>query len=108
MLSTKRCHCDRPKGAKQSHAFSGDCFVAPVPFAKLGTSPRNDSRRVASTKQKNFGTFGFKSQRPTTEFMLNLTYNFTGVTPGKYKIETTVRDNHSDKKASETVEIEVK
>lgn len=58
--------------------------------------------------QKNFATFGFQSRMPNTEFMLNLTYTFTGLTPGKYKIETTVKDDNSDKKTSKTLEFEIR
>jgi len=57
--------------------------------------------------KRNFGTFPFKSRSHITQFMLNLTYTLTGAEPGKYKIETVVRDNFSPKRASIIQDIEI-
>lgn len=45
--------------------------------------------------KKGFGKWGFTTQgRPLFDFYLTLTYNFTGIKPGKYFILTTLTDKY--------------
>ena len=47
--------------------------------------------------QKNFGSFDHASPFPNTEFKMDLTYTLSGAPPGKYILETVLRDQNSDK-----------
>ncbi len=40
------------------------------------------------------------SRYPNREFQANLTYNLTGVPPGRYVLQTTLRDKNSGKTVS--------
>lgn len=50
--------------------------------------------------QEKFADLPFKSWHPNKEVAITFNYNFSGLTPGKYKIITTVFDANSDKKAA--------
>jgi len=50
--------------------------------------------------QKDFGQMAFSSWNFNTEMCLTLTYTFSGLEKGRYKIVTTVRDVGSDKTAT--------
>ncbi|MBP1767478.1 MAG: hypothetical protein H6P98_1593 [Candidatus Aminicenantes bacterium] len=50
--------------------------------------------------QKDFGQMAFSSWNFSTEMCLTLTYTFSGLEKGRYKIVTTVRDVGSDKTAT--------
>lgn len=50
--------------------------------------------------QERFADLPFQSWHPNKEVAITFNYNFRGLTPGKYKIITTVYDANSDKKAS--------
>lgn len=49
--------------------------------------------------QKEFGRFTFTSHERNTEFYMNLTYNFSGVSKGEYVLETILQDKISGKLA---------
>ena len=48
-------------------------------------------------KQENFDSWTLRSRYPNKEFMGKLNYDFSGLSPGDYKVITTVRDRNSDK-----------
>ncbi|MGQ9801883.1 MAG: hypothetical protein ACUVRL_09510 [Candidatus Saccharicenans sp.] len=50
--------------------------------------------------QERFVDLPFQSWHPNKEVAITFNYNFSGLTPGKYKIITTVYDANSDKTAS--------
>ncbi|MBC7364521.1 MAG: hypothetical protein H5U07_08290 [Candidatus Aminicenantes bacterium] len=50
--------------------------------------------------QEKSADLPFKSWHPNKEVVITFNYNFSGLTPGKYKIITTVYDANSDKKAA--------
>lgn len=58
--------------------------------------------------KKNFGLFDLASPIPNTEFKLDLTYTLSGAPPGKYILETVVRDQNSDKTTEFTKTIRIK
>jgi uncharacterized protein (DUF2141 family) len=47
------------------------------------------------------------SRRPVTEFMMFFTFDFSGLTPGSYAIETIIKDSNSDKTINMTTPITV-
>ena len=62
-------------------------------------SIENDKGEVLGG-QKDFGRMAFSSWNFNTEMCLTLTYTFSGLEKGRYKIVTTVRDVGSDKTAT--------
>ncbi|MEC9493381.1 hypothetical protein [Flexistipes sp.] len=58
--------------------------------------------------KKNFGSFDFVSPFPNTEFKMDLTYTLSGAPPGKYLLETVLRDKNSNKTTEfvKTIKIE--
>ncbi len=48
--------------------------------------------------QPDFAKWELRSRVANKEFMGKLTYTFSGITPGDYVVETTIRDQNSDKK----------
>jgi hypothetical protein len=81
-------------------------YVEPVGyhFAKKGNlysfgikadfSVTDDKGNILGGK-KGFGSWGISTHgRPLFDFYMNLTYNFTGIKPGKYFILTTLIDKH--------------
>ncbi|MBW2309242.1 MAG: hypothetical protein JRG73_20155 [Deltaproteobacteria bacterium] len=57
--------------------------------------------------KRDFGRWTMKSRAYNTQFMLKLNYSLTGAPPGRYKIETVVKDNFSAKRASVIQDIEI-
>lgn len=58
--------------------------------------------------KKNFGQWVLKSHRTNFEFFLNLTYTLSGLGPGEYTIQTTVRDVEGQKEASVSTPIKIR
>ena len=59
--------------------------------------------------KKGFGSWGITTQgRPLFDFFMTLTYNFTGIKPGKYFILTTLNDKHGGGSVTIKTPIEVK
>ncbi len=50
--------------------------------------------------QQGFAKWELRSRIPNKEFMGKLTYTFSGIEPGDYIVETTIRDQNSDKKVT--------
>lgn len=50
--------------------------------------------------QQDFVELTHRSRVPSREFFAVLTYNFTGIAPGQYKVTTTLRDQNSDRVSS--------
>ena len=57
--------------------------------------------------QRGFGNWEMVSRRPITEFMMYFTYDFSGLPPGEYAVETVVHDDNSDKSLRFTTPIEM-
>jgi hypothetical protein len=70
----------------------------------LDLSFKNDKGEVL-LEQKKFLDAEFSSRNPVHDLYANITLNLTGVPPGTYKAEFTVRDQNSDKSASVEKEI---
>jgi hypothetical protein len=47
--------------------------------------------------QRDFGRWEMTSRQPPTDFMMFFTYEFSGLTPGDYTIETLIKDANSDR-----------
>ncbi len=47
--------------------------------------------------QRDFGRWEMTSRQPVTEFMMFFTYDFSGLSPGDYTIETLIKDANSDR-----------
>ena len=54
-----------------------------------------DGKAVAS--QENFGNLSFRSRFPNKEFMAKVTYDFSGLPPGDYKVTTRAKDKNTGK-----------
>lgn len=54
-------------------------------------------------KQEGFQRFNLTSRVRNREFMVNFTYNLTGLPKGDYQVETTLRDQVTGKKGSITL-----
>jgi len=65
---------------------------------------KNDKGEVL-LEQKKFLDAEFDSRNPVHDLYANITLNLTGVAPGTYKAEFTVRDQNSEKSASVEKEI---
>ncbi|MBJ7450088.1 MAG: hypothetical protein JHC93_07015 [Parachlamydiales bacterium] len=63
----------------------------------------SDDKNNVLARQEDFANFGLDSHEPNTELMLNINYKFTGAEPGTYFLQTTVRDQYSDKRTSKTI-----
>jgi hypothetical protein len=50
--------------------------------------------------RQNFAKWELRSRVPNKEFMGKLTYTFSGIEPGDYIVETTIRDQNSEKKVT--------
>jgi hypothetical protein len=50
--------------------------------------------------QQNFSKWELRSRVPNKEFMGKITYNLTGIQPGDYVLQTTIRDLNSEKTVS--------
>jgi len=57
--------------------------------------------------QRNFGNWETTSRQPVTEFMMFFTYDFSGLTPGDYTIETLIKDANSTRTLTLTTPIVV-
>jgi hypothetical protein len=47
--------------------------------------------------QRDFGRWEMTSRQPVTEFMMFFTYDFSGLSPGEYTIETLIKDANSER-----------
>ena len=47
--------------------------------------------------QRDFGRWEMTSRQPPTDFMMLFTYEFSGLVPGDYTIETLIKDANSDR-----------
>lgn len=47
--------------------------------------------------QRDFGRWEMNSRRPVMEFMMFFTFDFSGLSPGTYTIETIIKDTLSEK-----------
>lgn len=56
---------------------------------------------------QNVTELNLASRYQNREFQANITYNLTGIQPGKYRLVTTLRDKNSPKSGSFETEIEV-
>ena len=57
----------------------------------------NNSSGESIASQEGFANWELRSRVPNKEFMGKITYNFTGLEPGDYVVDTNIRDKNSDK-----------
>ncbi|HEX9831444.1 MAG: hypothetical protein ACRENT_05265 [Thermodesulfobacteriota bacterium] len=81
---------------KKGETYTGGFF--------LDLSFKDDKGEVL-LEQKKFLDAEFSSRNPIHDLFANINLNLTGVTPGVYKAEFTVRDLNSDKSASVEKEV---
>ncbi|MBI2717789.1 MAG: hypothetical protein HY245_01770 [Rhizobiales bacterium] len=58
-------------------------------------------------ENKGFGLLNFRSRIPNKEFYGKITYNFSGLQPGKYAVTTTAHDLTTGKTADFTLDFEL-
>jgi len=59
----------------------------------------SESGEILASREK-FSELAFKSWKPNKEVAITFNFRFSGLPAGKYKMITTVYDQHSDKKAT--------
>jgi len=84
---------------KKGETYTGGFFID----IKL-----KDDKGEALFEQKKFLDAEFNSRNKIHDLFANITLNLTGVPPGSYNVEFTVRDQNSDKSALVQKEIQIK
>jgi hypothetical protein len=83
---------------KQGEAWQTD-FIADVAI--------RDSNGKQLFAKEGFQRFNLTSRFRNREFMVNFTYNITGLPKGNYQVETTLRDQVTGKKGSVTLPVTI-